>query len=244
MKYITFLVLFFASINSNAQLQEILTQNDWYLSSLTIDGEVYMPPVNLELAYVQLNFNDTNSEITFETQVCNYGIGYITLDENNNAFSFIDGEFIISLIECSFQENSLFEGQYLGFYFINASNPFNVNIIWIDDPYATEELLGIEVISANGDSALYHNWLLSTEDFTTSDFKIVPNPVTDSFYISFTANKNMTALIYDITGKLILTRNDLESKSSVNIENIKAGIYFVHISDEQGNTWVERIIKK
>ena len=51
-------------------------------------------------------------------------------------------------------------------------------------------------------------------------------------------------LMISVPRKRNLNGNDLESKSSVNIENIKAGIYFVHISDEQGNTWVERIIKK
>ena len=130
------------------------------------------------------------------------------------------------------------------FYYNNVENPYGLSVIWIDDPYSTEELIGIEVVSENGDTALYHNWLLSNEDFLATVFEIYPNPVTDSFYISSTINKNMAALIYDITGKLILTENNLKSKDAINIENLKAGVYFVHISDEQGNTSVERLIKK
>jgi len=243
MKYLVVLVLFFTYINSNAQLEYILTENEWYLYSLTIDGEEHMLPVNAEMPFVSLSFEDVNSEIIFNAQACNSGFGTVTIDEDNQSFSFLNGEISITLLLCDIQENNIFDGNYLGFYYNNIETPFVVYITWIDDPNSDEELLGIEVVSPNGDSAFYLNWLLSNEDFLASVFKIYPNPVTNSFYISSATNKNMAVLIYDITGKLILTKSYLESQDSINIENLKAGIYFVNISDEEGNTSIKKIIK-
>lgn len=243
MKYLVTIVLFMIFNNTNAQLQEILTQNDWYLYSLTIEGEEYMPPVNSEMPFVSLSFDDNLIDIELWTQACNTGFGYVTFDEDNETFSFVDGVFDVTLFLCDILENNIFDTQYYSFYLNNVANPYLTYITYIDDPNSNEELLSIEVISANGDSALYLNWLLSTVDFTTSEFKIFPNPVSNSFYIFSTFNKNMAVLIYDITGKLIITKNDIESQDAISIENLKAGVYFVHISDEQGNVTIERIVK-
>ena len=202
-----------------------------------------MPPVNSEMPFVSLSFDDNLIDIELWTQACNTGFGYVTFDEDNETFSFVDGIFDVTLSLCDIPVNDIFDTKYFSFYLNNVANPYLTYIIYIDDPNSNEELLSIEVISANGDSAFYNNWLLSTEEFSTSKFKIFPNPVSDSFYIFSIFNKNMDVLIYDITGKLILTKNDIESQDAINIENLNAGVYFVHISDEQGNVTIERVVK-
>lgn len=244
MKYLITFVLFFTCINSNAQLQEILTQNDWYLYSLTIEGEEYMPPVNSEMPFVSLSFDDNLIDIELWTQACNTGFGYVTFDEDNETFSFVDGIFDVTLSLCDIPVNDIFDTKYFSFYLNNVANPYLTYITYIDDPNSNEELLSIEVISANGDSAFYNNWLLSNEEFSQSAFKLYPNLVTDSFYISTNSQKNMAVFMYDITGKLIFTKNNMKSQNPISIENMKAGIYFVSIIDEDGNTLVEKIIKR
>lgn len=244
MKYLATLVLFLVFINSKAQVQELLTQNEWYLYTLNVNDEEIFPPVNSEMPNVDLNFIDFNSDIIFEAHACNTGNGVVIIDEENYSFSFVNGSISITLLLCELEENNVFDGDYFEFFYANVENPFEIGIVYIDDPYATEELIRLDVISANGDFATYHNWILANDEFSISKFKLFPNPVSDRFYISSSVNNNMTVMIYDVIGKAILSKKDVTSNESVNIEDLKAGVYFVSISDEQGITSVERLIKK
>ena len=244
MKYLATLVFFLVFINSKAQVQEILTQYEWYLHTLNINDEEIFPPVNSEMPLVVLNFDDDLIAIDFWTQACNSGIGVVTIDEENYSFSFVDDVIDITLLLCELEENNIFDGDYFELFYSNVENPFEIGIEYIDDPYATEELISLRVISANGDFATYHNWILANDEFSISKFKLFPNPVSDRFFISSTANKNMAIKIYDITGKAIISKNDLIPNEFVNIEELKVGVYFVFISDKQGNASVEKLIKK
>lgn len=244
MKYLTTLIIFFFWVNSNAQLQEILTQNDWYLYSLTINEEEIMPPVNGEMPFVSLNFDDDLININLWTQACNTGLGLVEIDEVNYAFSFVDGMFDVTLLLCDIEENNIFDTHYYSFLINNLDHPYTTYITFIDDPNSNEELISLEVVSENGDIAFYNNWLLNNEDFTKSQFEIYPNPVKEIFYISTNTQKNLDVFLYDITGKLIFKKSGLKSQDPINIENIKPGIYFVSMIDEDRNTSVERIIKK
>lgn len=244
MKYLATLVLFLVFINSKAQVQEMLTQYEWYLYTLNVDNQEIFPPVNSEMPNVELNFIDFNSDIIFETHACNTGNGVVTIDEENYSFSFVNGVVDITLLLCDFEENQIFDGDYFEFFYSNVETPFEIGIVYIDDPYATDELIRLDIISANGNSATYHNWILSNDEFSFSKFKLFPNPVSDRFYISSSVNNNMAIMIYDVTGKAIISKNDLMPNESMNIEDLNSGVYFISISDEQGNSSVERLIKK
>ena len=242
MKYLAAVVLFFFSISSNAQLDNILIENDWYLYSLSIEDQVFIPPVNSEMPYVELNFIDFKSTIIFESRACSIGNGVVIIDENNYTLTFVNG-ISINLILCNFEENQEFDSIYFDFYSENASNPFNINLLIIDDPESNEELFGLEIVSANGDTAFYNSWLLSNDEFSVSTFKLFPNPVKDKFYISSTNENDFSITIFDITGKLILTKENKKSGESINIQTLKSGIYFISIKDDLGNTSIKRLLK-
>mgnify|MGYP006120027613 FL=1 len=71
---------------------------------------------------------------------------------------------------------------------------------------------------------------VSLED-NFSEINLFPNPTMGKFEISFSDNKNHTALIYDINGKLIYSENS--SKNIVfDISNYSAGTYTVKIMPE------------
>jgi selenophosphate synthetase-related protein len=94
-----------------------------------------------------------------------------------------------------------------GFYF----DDFNVNII--------------------GDS------LTSTRDKNkASDFKIIPNPSSDYFYILNSNNVRGTTLIliHDIYGKLVKshTLNGEYNTAKITTEELNNGTYFVNIKNE------------
>ncbi len=244
MRVLSFVILLLFCTLSYAQTEEILIQNDWYLNSLTIEGQVFIPPVNSEIPIVELNFIDFKSTVIFESQVCNIGNGVVTIDENNSTLTFVNG-IQITLGLCDIEENQEFDGLYFDFYYENSANPFNINLLNIDILGSNEEFFGLEVFSANGDYAFYNNFILSNEDFNHSDYSIYPNPSNKEIFLQTNSETSKYSVdIYDVKGKLILSVNNKYSKEAINVESFTSGIYFVSIKDELGNISVKRIIKK
>ena len=76
-------------------------------------------------------------------------------------------------------------------------------------------------------------------------FEIYPNPVNDRLYIETQAlTQTLTIEIYDIYGRVQILRNSETQKlsNSIDVSNLKSGIYFVKVRTEEGDI-VKRIIK-
>ena len=77
---------------------------------------------------------------------------------------------------------------------------------------------------------------------TTTSLCIYPNPVLDRLYIE-TQTQALTIEIYDVFGRLQVTETPShQGNLTIDVENLKAGIYFVKINTEKGDI-VKRIIK-
>lgn len=84
--------------------------------------------------------------------------------------------------------------------------------------------------------------VLSADQFDTNLFDIYPNPVTTSLMISNTNNvevKNIS--ITDINGRIV--KNQQGALTQVNVSDLNAGVYFVTIEAEEGNT-TKKFIKQ
>lgn len=85
---------------------------------------------------------------------------------------------------------------------------------------------------------------LSVNDVITSKFNVFPNPVND--IVTITNNENIEIeemLLYDVNGKIIKTiNNKYSNKAQINIKNLSAGIYFLHIKTSEG-IGIKKIIK-
>jgi len=83
---------------------------------------------------------------------------------------------------------------------------------------------------------------LSTEDFniTTKGFKVFPNPSSDEITIGNTARFIDSIKIYDINGRLIKSSAVEGYSLTVDISNLKSGLYFLKIN----NTEVIKFLKK
>ena len=86
---------------------------------------------------------------------------------------------------------------------------------------------------------------LSNQDFELKNIAIYPNPSTGLFTVS-TGNKAIDKVdVYDVTGKVVLSKNNFSNANSqtvLDMKNVSNGIYFVKISSENQNI-VKRIIK-
>ncbi|MFD1062252.1 T9SS type A sorting domain-containing protein [Winogradskyella litorisediminis] len=82
---------------------------------------------------------------------------------------------------------------------------------------------------------------LSNNDFKQTSFVVYPNPAQNVLNIKG-INTLKEVTLYDLTGKLVLKNTDLSS-NTIDLSNLKVGIYMVRIIDEFGNTSTQKIMK-
>lgn len=85
----------------------------------------------------------------------------------------------------------------------------------------------------------------SVYNVLSSKFNIYPNPVTNMLTVTNSENiiiKELT--VYDVNGKIIKEqKSSFEKEITLNVENLSAGTYLLHIKTESGYT-VKSFIKK
>ena len=79
---------------------------------------------------------------------------------------------------------------------------------------------------------LFNEKALNVDDYQLSGFSIYPNPAENSVTIDFGTNTPKSAFIYDISGRMVLTRSGIDQQTiTVDVSRLNAGIYFVKIGD-------------
>lgn len=72
---------------------------------------------------------------------------------------------------------------------------------------------------------------------TLTNIQISPNPATESISISIDYSK---LEVFTAMGRLVHRSVD---NAAINIRSLKAGTYFLHITDEQDRSFMKKIIK-
>ncbi|WP_159021518.1 chondroitinase-B domain-containing protein [Formosa sp. L2A11] len=88
---------------------------------------------------------------------------------------------------------------------------------------------------------------LSIDDVATTDIKLYPNPVTKGvLYLSKQSNNFDNLVIYDVSGKVVLTKNlsASVSKESVDVSAISEGLYFVEVTKGSSRSVTKIVISK
>jgi len=82
---------------------------------------------------------------------------------------------------------------------------------------------------------------LSVKDNAIAGLKVYPNPVTNGkLFISTDANTEKSVVIFDVLGKQVVNTTATES---VNVSNLKGGVYIVKITEE-GKTATRKLVIK
>lgn len=76
----------------------------------------------------------------------------------------------------------------------------------------------------------------------TTDILIYPNPVNDKLFINCENNKIDRLVLVDITGKVLLNKQNISGKEVINLSGFKSGMYLIQINQEQ-EIHTTRIIK-
>ena len=67
----------------------------------------------------------------------------------------------------------------------------------------------------------------------SSSFKVFPNPASNELKVNSNSEKNYISF-YDITGKLLFSKEFNLSSISINISDLSKGIYILRIENELG----------
>lgn len=116
-----------------------------------------------------------------------------------------------------------------------------------------EMLLCVEVTNpedAENQQGDYANWqaggifyttdcTLSVSDFEIADFKIYPNPAKEFFQIE-TSVEMESISIYDIQGKKI--KNYKTSQQNYSVADLSAGLYFLRIQLQSGESFMKKLL--
>lgn len=236
MKTILYILIFHLGAISFAQDPQLF-ENDWYLQKLVLNGQDYFPPQNNETQNIYLEFIENPYYI--HTAVCS-GIASDIFAIDNDSFE-VPG-FAIIAIDCSLQESAIFEGYYFDdFFHWQASHSFGYSVV-----PGTNGRKVLTLTNQENDHAIYGNEPLATPDVLTPQFSIYPNPVKNELYLSAkNGNGKLDIKIFNIEGKLLKTENlNLEKPLSIDVSNLPSGIYFLNLSDENGNVELKKFIKE
>ena len=86
---------------------------------------------------------------------------------------------------------------------------------------------------------------LGVNSFNNGVFSIFPNPAKNVVNIQLKANLSVTlksASVYDLTGKVVFTTNDLSQP--INVEKLATGTYILSISDTENRNYAQKFIKE
>ncbi|MBF8148812.1 T9SS type A sorting domain-containing protein [Winogradskyella sp. F6397] len=83
---------------------------------------------------------------------------------------------------------------------------------------------------------------LSVTDFNTNAFSLYPNPTnTGSVSISSTSSDAISVQVFDILGKQV--KNQTVTNNTLNVSNLKSGVYIVKINQNNTSTTKKLVIK-
>ena len=90
-----------------------------------------------------------------------------------------------------------------------------------------------------------HN--VSIQERQSVDFSVYPNPAGDYIKINtdadFSAGK-MNVMIFDMYGKLLLTKEITDQETEIGIGNFASGIYMIRLFQNANSLGTRKIIKK
>ncbi len=125
---------------------------------------------------------------------------------------------------------------------IHASHDITGSVI--NDPFPTQFATGGFDLDAVGAIHQTTNSGINIVGYGLS-VKAYPNPTTDKLFISVTGgNPGMQVRLTAITGQVVKQNTLSQSTSSISVGELPAGMYYLEMSDANGNKWVEKISKR
>ncbi|HLS29268.1 MAG TPA: T9SS type A sorting domain-containing protein [Flavobacteriaceae bacterium] len=236
---------------------EELTDQTWYLTKMIIDEEEMPFTPNEEIEYVKFIVGSySQNTVGFGLEFC-AGPGSEMILEGEDEFYIKPLLFLMNnrvrLDEttnsyCNLEENIILEGIYFYEFWNNSdlylghdfSHPFHFSYT-INQLEEHKELI---VINDNGDEAHFQNVpYMSVNDQQITNLTLYPNPANDFLYIENLTNP-VQIDIYDLSGKVLLSKEVSEAIKQVNVSQLAEGVYLYQLSQNGLEVKTGKLVKK
>lgn len=219
----------------------VLFEHTWYFVNGELNGEEFFPTPNLTAHMI---FDNQILDVSYP--YCSSGILFEGVLHINTISFEITGDHYILVDECNFPKN---QDEYLfitnhNYVFGDLTgsttlyfNPFTYNIETVEGNFQ------LTIENGEGDWAVYNNVLLSTLNFSQTNFTLYPNPVKENLTINKASNQSVTATLYDVNGKQLQSHSLENSFSTIDVRALTHGLYFVVFVNEQGDRVSKKFIK-
>lgn len=164
---------------------------------------------------------------------CSFYIGEFSYNTNQNLL--ILDNFDSTLTLCDFQSHNDFENDYFGYFVASQSYTYEI----YTDTATNDSYLTISV--APGFDLVYQDFPLSVLENVAVEFKIFPNPVSETLFIKSKIETIEKLNVYSINGRLMFSKNN--NPASIDVSLLSNGIYFLEIISEKGKS-IQKFIKK
>lgn len=232
----------FSLTNIFAQENEIKDKN-WVNTKIIINSKETITPILTPYFETNLFINTENKLIT---GLCGHSI---LLHVNSYSQNILSTNFESeTLMECPpypYSGYSEFEDLYFKFW-NNSGNgtmqdlgPYNYTISKNND--GSESLI---LKNKNGDEAFFNYSKLRLNDITKSKILIYPNPIENEININIENKNQVNVKIYNLDGKLLLSKPIETKNAKISTSNLKKGIYIIEISENNKIIKTEKMIKK
>lgn len=85
------------------------------------------------------------------------------------------------------------------------------------------------------------NALLNVSDIELESISLYPNPTNG--IVNITNAEGFNVDVYDILGKVILSKNNINNQETIDLTNLAAGVYYVKLQNEKAST-VKKVVVK
>ena len=219
--------------------------NQWSHVACTYDGKIASIYINGVLS----ESKTLASSITYLSWVTNPVAFYLGRYSDNTVFDYFNGAVDdVRIWKTTRSANEIYDNRTIQL----TGSEANLAAYWNLD-----EGTGItanDKTANNYDGILKNNtawvsstnacWGLSVKNINkTEDLVIFPNPATNYFTVNELFNQNIKVVIYDITGKKVISTELFGDQNSVDVSSIHSGIFFVELISGE-NKVVKKLIKQ
>ncbi|MCT4624432.1 MAG: T9SS type A sorting domain-containing protein [Schleiferiaceae bacterium] len=108
-------------------------------------------------------------------------------------------------------------------------------------PRNNDDFVGINV---NLDTTNLEMSPLSVVEYNNSNFSYFPNPANEILHIQSGDLNRFNVQIFNMTGQMVISQDDVVGHLTLDVSELDAGAYIMHITDEMGKISTAKILKQ
>ena len=119
--------------------------------------------------------------------------------------------------------------------------------ICYDDPVETQNFASLQQGDDGNDTLTKRAAMGITDD---AALNVYPNPTDGLLYIELSGAGIATVALYDLKGRKIYSQNpsnsptDYPPTATVNMQNVPAGVYVLHVTDAEGREYQQKVVRR